>query len=186
MSRFNTRPARKAPRIPSIPTNSISPAPKKTIARTKMNCITLSLYRWKNQRPTRGKTQMINVPRKMTFITSQIQNSPPVSPLNSPPTTARINSVSVSVTAVPPTAILTLRWRDTPKRVTMGQATRVCDAYILASSTEVITPYFRYDTFATNPIPMGTIKASNPSTNALFRVSLKSPIFISRPARNMM
>ena len=59
---------------------------------------------------------MISAPRKITFTTSQIQNNPPVSPLNSPPITASTSSVSVSVTAVPPTAILTLRWRDMPKR----------------------------------------------------------------------
>ena len=50
----------------------------------------------------------------MTLTTSHIQNKPPDSPLNMPPTTARTSSVSVSVTAVPPTAMLTLRWRDTP------------------------------------------------------------------------
>ena len=120
MSRFSTNPARKAPKMPSIPTNSISPAPRKTMARTKMNCITLSLYRWKNQRPIRGKNQMMNPPRKMTFTISHSQKKPPVSPLNSPPITANTSKVSVSVTAVPPTAILTLRWCDIPKRVTIG------------------------------------------------------------------
>ena len=107
MSRFNTKPARKP--WTSIPYEPISPAPRKTIASTKMNCITLSLYRWKNQRPIRGKTDD-KKPRKMTLLPAKPEQ-PPCLPFNSPPTTARINSVSVSVTAVPPTAILTLRWR---------------------------------------------------------------------------
>ena len=42
MRRFNTRPTRKAPRIPSMPMSSISPAPRNTMARTKIYCITLS------------------------------------------------------------------------------------------------------------------------------------------------
>ena len=56
----------------------------------------------------------IKIPRKITFMTSHTQKKPSDSPLNIPPTTARTSKVSVSVTAVPPTAILTLRCRDTP------------------------------------------------------------------------
>ena len=44
ISLFSTRPVIKAPRIPSIPASSIIPAPRKSIAITKIYCITLSLY----------------------------------------------------------------------------------------------------------------------------------------------
>lgn len=167
-------------------TNSINPAPKNTIASTKMNCITLSSYLRKNQRPIRGKKYMINPPRKTTLTTSHTQNSPPDSPLNIPPTTARTSNVSVSVTAVPPTAILTLRCRDTPYRITMGYATRVCEAYILANRTEVIKLYFKKVMLTTKPIMIGIIKANNPSITAFPRFCLKSAIFISRPAKNII
>ena len=46
--------------------------------------------------------------------TSQSQKRPPASPLNTPLMTASTSNVSVSVTAVPPTAMLTLRWREMP------------------------------------------------------------------------
>lgn len=55
--------------------------------------------------------QPTNINRQLPALhsTSHSQNSPPDSPLNRPPTTASTSNVSVSVTAVPPTAILTLR-----------------------------------------------------------------------------
>ena len=162
--------------MPSIPTNSIKPAPKNTMASTKMNCITLSSYLRKNQRPMRGKKYIINPPRKTTLTTSHTQNSPPDSPLNIPPTTAKTNS----------TAILTLRCRETPYRITIGYATSVCEAYILANRTEVIKLYFRKVMFTTRPIIIGMIKASNPNITAFPLFCLKSDIFISRPARNMI
>ena len=84
------------------------------MASTKMNCITLSSYRRKNHRPMRGNNCMMSTPSTTTFTTSHSQNRPPPSPLNRPLMTASTSRVSVSVTAVPPTAMLTLRWREMP------------------------------------------------------------------------
>ena len=55
--RFNTNPAKKAPKIPSIPANSAKAALRNTSARTKVYCITLSSYLRKNQRANRGNTR---------------------------------------------------------------------------------------------------------------------------------
>mgnify|MGYP007055308755 CR=1 FL=1 len=48
------------------------------------------------------------------FRNSMIQKLLVISPLNIPPTMASTSSVSVSVMAVAPTAIVTLRWLDRP------------------------------------------------------------------------
>ena len=52
---------------------------------------------------------MINRLSRITFRISHIQNMSEVPPLNIPAITARTSKVSVSVTAVPPTAMLTAR-----------------------------------------------------------------------------
>ena len=51
---FNIRPAKKAPNTPSMPTIWERAALMKSIAITKMNCITASLYLRKNHRVSRG------------------------------------------------------------------------------------------------------------------------------------
>ena len=56
---FNIRPAKNAPKTPSIPTIWESAALMKSIAITKINCITASLYRRKNQRVKRGISMII-------------------------------------------------------------------------------------------------------------------------------
>ena len=114
IKRFKTSPARKAPKIPSIPTNSIKPLPKKTIASTKTNCITLSSYLRKNHRPIRGKKKTIRKLKNATFTTNRTQNIPSTVPLYIPPMTARIIKANVTVTAVPPMVIFTLLSLDNP------------------------------------------------------------------------
>ena len=98
----------------------MSAAPRNTMNSTKINCITESLYLLKNQRATRGKVNTMNEPSATTLIISQIKNKSLVSPLYIPPITAKTNRVSVSVTAVPPTAMLTLRCSEAPYLSTMG------------------------------------------------------------------
>ena len=55
-----------------------------------------------------------------TFRKSMSQNSPVMSPLKYPPTMASTKSVSVSVMAVAPTAMVTLRWLERPYLNIMG------------------------------------------------------------------
>ena len=57
---------------------------------------------------------------------------------------------------------------------------------MLASSTDVTKPYSSSVTFRPNPMAMGIMKAMMPWVNVRMRFFLKSPMFISRPARNMM
>ena len=53
---FNIKPDMNAPKIPSNPTASDNAAERNTTARMKINCITASEYRRRNQRVTRGIT----------------------------------------------------------------------------------------------------------------------------------
>ena len=92
IKRFNTSPARKAPKIPS----------------------TLSSYLRKNHRPIRGKKKTIRKLRNATFTTNSTQNIPSTVPLYIPPMTARIIKANVTVTAVPPMVIFTLLSLDNP------------------------------------------------------------------------
>ena len=55
-NRFNIKPDMNAPKIPSKPTASDNAAERNTTARMKINCITASEYRRRNQRVTRGIT----------------------------------------------------------------------------------------------------------------------------------
>ena len=57
---------------------------------------------------------------------------------------------------------------------------------MLASSTDVTKPYSSSVTFSPNPMAMGIMKAMMPWVKVRMRFFLKSPMFISRPARNMM
>ena len=50
---------------------------RKRMAITKMNCITASLYRRRNQRVSRGMKKAIATQNPTTFTTNQSQNSPP-------------------------------------------------------------------------------------------------------------
>ena len=112
--RLSTRPTRKAPSSPSMPIYSIIHAPRNVIASTKMNCVTLSSWRRKKKRAMRGKKKNITKNTTDIFAKSRNQKPPVMLPLNSPPTTASTSSVSVSVMAVAPTAMVTLRWCDRP------------------------------------------------------------------------
>ena len=60
--RLMTNPARKAPSSPSSPTSLASDALRKTRARMKMYCMTLSENRRRNHLPMRGKKKMTNAP----------------------------------------------------------------------------------------------------------------------------
>ena len=57
---------------------------------------------------------------------------------------------------------------------------------MLANKMEVNRLYFSSIILVTMPMPMGMMNASKPSMMALPRFFLKSDMFISRPARNMM
>ena len=56
ISRLRASPTKNAPKMPSIPTHSIKPAPRKTSVNTKMYCTTLSSKRRKKRRQIHGNT----------------------------------------------------------------------------------------------------------------------------------
>ncbi len=62
----------------------------------------------------------MTAPIIITLNAITIQNDSPVPPSNMPLMTASTSRVMVSVTAVAPTAMLTLLSRETPRRRTIG------------------------------------------------------------------
>ena len=62
----------------------------------------------------------------------------------------------------------------------------VCEAYMLASSIDVITLYSSMERLMTKPMAIGIMKAIMPWVNVRTRFLRKLLMFISRPARNMI
>ena len=114
MCLLSAKPAKKAPKMPSIPTNSIKPAPKKTRLKTNIYCMTPSLKLLKKRRASIGNKKTIVAPMAIVFKTNQRRKKSECASLKDPPTTASIKSVSVSATIVLPTARLTLSRRERP------------------------------------------------------------------------
>ena len=100
--RFNTNPAKNAPKIPSIPANSAKAALRKTNASTKIYCITLSSYLRKNQRAKRGNTKNTKTQYTTHLPTKIIHELESSSPLYSPEIPANTKRATVNANIVPP------------------------------------------------------------------------------------
>ncbi len=87
---------------------------------TKTYCDTLSLHRLKNQRASSGKSPMMQAMQPTTDRARRHQNPSSTDPVATPTTTVSSSSASVSVTTVPPTAIVTALSRVMPSLLTMG------------------------------------------------------------------
>ena len=120
MSRLRAMPERNAPMIGSRPANWAKKAPRKTIARTKMYCETLSLTCLKNQWASSGKRKTMMAMQSETEPASRHQNMSSTLPVAMPTITVSSSRASVSVMTVPPTAIVTALSRAMPSLLTMG------------------------------------------------------------------
>ena len=92
----------------------------------------------------------------------------------------------VTVMTVPPIVMFTLLCRARPYLLTMGYATRVWDAYMLASRMEDVREKSRSDMLLHIPKAIGMANVSIPKTRPLTLFLRKSSKSISRPARNMI
>ena len=120
ISLLSDRPVRKAPMMPSIPASSASTAPRKTRARTKMYCETLSFTRLKNHRVMTGNRKMTMQPNRRMETPSWAQKWGSTSPVAIPTMMASTRSESVSVMMVPPTATVTALFFVIPYLLIMG------------------------------------------------------------------
>ena len=95
-------------------------------------------------------------------------------------------SASTLVSSVLPIARLTALFFRMPNLLTMGYVIRVCEANILASSTEVMSENFSIQIPAAVPSSIGRINPYRPSRLLLPAFLRKSFISISSPDRNMI
>ena len=137
-SLFKAKPAIKAPIMASIPAVTAINDAIKTMAKIKIYCETLSLYRFINHLEIFGYRNKRMKPNIKTEMLNCIQKSFFNSPLTMPVIMARTNNERVTVTMVPPIVMLTARFFVIPNLLTMGYDTNVCEAYILASRIEVV------------------------------------------------
>ena len=133
IKRFKTNPATKAPMMCSTPATSAKKAAKKTIDKTKIYCDDFSLSNLlKNHRATFGiKKNMINE-KMVKDVINRNQNAPSKLPCAELVITARMIKTAVSVKMVPPIVIATALFFVSPNFDTIGYATNVCVANILA------------------------------------------------------
>ena len=84
---MSIKPLKKAPNIPSSPISSLSAALRNMIAKTKINCITESLYILRNQRVSLGIMKRSITQYTTNFTRKRSQNT---TPGLSPPCTAPV------------------------------------------------------------------------------------------------
>ena len=107
-------PARNAPRMPSSPANPDSAALMKSMASTKINCITESLYRRRKLRVSLGITMLINRQSATVLAANRAQNPMPLSPWCMPTMAASAMSAMKSDSIDDPTLSATLGLRCRP------------------------------------------------------------------------
>ena len=135
IKRFKTNPATNAPIICSTPAISAKNAEKKTTDKTKIYWEVFSLSNLlKNQRAIRGIMKNMMNEKILREVINLTQKAKSRFPLEELEIIAKIISTAVSVNIVPPTVIATDECFERPYLLTIGYATKVCVANILAVS----------------------------------------------------